>query len=233
MNFGYYIVNAGVKLDRLTHLHQALLHARKWAEKARECLTVEAEIKDETGAMDIEFIDQRREMSAKPTARGEALHSEAGSGEAKAGSLEAKNALDDTEDNGANIMDVDALATAALKSEKEEQEKAVQKRQGGRRTKQGKSGRKAPSKPHLEAVTQLLTEYEKMYVHMPEAAGLRNLRDAADVWLVDAQPILDQSFVTIDQLPILNDLIAKGKQLGMSMEQLDILEANVEVRWLI
>lgn len=51
----------------------------------------------------------------------------------------------------------------------------------------------------------------------------------AHAWLEQAQPVLEQDYVTDDQLLLLNSLIAGGEAVGVAMEQLDILKANVEV----
>ena len=61
------------------------------------------------------------------------------------------------------------------------------------------------------------------------AAGLRRLRDVGAGWLAEAQPVLEQEFVTDDQLGLLEGLIASGQRLGLALEQVDILRANVEV----
>ena len=60
------------------------------------------------------------------------------------------------------------------------------------------------------------------------AAGLRRLRDVGAGWLTEAQPVLEQEFVTDDQLGLLEGLIASGQRLGLALEQVDILRANVE-----
>lgn len=41
--------------------------------------------------------------------------------------------------------------------------------------------------------------------------------------------MLEQDYVTDDQLPLLESLIAGGEAVGVVMEQLEILKANVEV----
>ncbi len=65
----------------------------------------------------------------------------------------------------------------------------------------------------------------------PRLAGLRALHHRAKAWLDTARPVLEQDYVTDDQLPLLLALIAAGEEVGVAMEQLEILKANVEVSW--
>jgi histone demethylase JARID1 len=88
---------------------------------------------------------------------------------------------------------------------------------------------RARAAPHLEVVSSLLKEYDEALIfRAEEAPALRRLRAAADGWLAEAAPVLEQDAVTDEQLPLLARLIAGGKACGVSMEEVDILEANVE-----
>jgi hypothetical protein len=85
--------------------------------------------------------------------------------------------------------------------------------------------------PQLDLVKALLKEYEEsLLVRASEAEGLRRLRAGADAWLQSAAAVLQQDYVTDDQLPVLNELIARGEAGGVAMPQLEILRDNVEVR---
>ena len=84
--------------------------------------------------------------------------------------------------------------------------------------------------PPYEDLEALLAEYDSaLIVRADEASGLRALKTAADAWLAEAAPVLEQDFVVDEQLPLLAALIAGGEGTGVAMEQLEILKANVEV----
>jgi len=80
-----------------------------------------------------------------------------------------------------------------------------------------------------DTIVALLEEYDqRLIIKAEEAVGLREQRAAAEAWLEEARPVLEQEFVVDEQLLLLAELIAKGKATGVAMEQVDILEANVE-----
>lgn len=90
-------------------------------------------------------------------------------------------------------------------------------------------GKDSSPLPELSVIESLLEQYKTLLVQaQDEAEGLRKLRSVADEWLEEARPVLEQDFVTDDQLGQLERLIASGGRVGLAMEQVEILKANVE-----
>lgn len=219
-------VATGVKMERLYYLTQQLQAANKWLSKARECL-----VSTNTGASDAKgnaakdvsaaaAAAEKEEQEQQQEAAGEPMETDGGGG-------------------GTTGLDTLTLALAMETSqngdEGEEPAAAPVANRAGRprKTPQAASAAAATtaggSLAPYDTIVALLEEYDqRLIIKAEEAAGLRRLHAAAEAWLEEARPVLEQDFVVDDQLPLLEELIAKGKATGVAMEQVDILEANVE-----
>lgn len=196
----------GVKMERLHYLSQQLQAANKWLSKARECLA-----------------------SSNTGTRGDAGEKEAGGAEPM-------------ETDGGNTTGLNTLTSALAMetsrngdgNEVEESATVPAPTRAGRPRKlpptavidTATGGSLAP----YDTIVALLEEYnQRLIIKAEEAAGLRQQQAAAEAWLEEARPVLyEQDFVVDEQLPLLEELISKGKATGVAMEQVDILEANVE-----
>jgi hypothetical protein len=213
----------GVKMERLHFLTQQLQAANKWLSRARECLasatddTIKAKAaKDAAAAVQKEQQQQQQ----KDDAAAEPMETDNDNEEGTTAGLDTLTA---------------ALAMETNSQEGGEQEDAPTGRPGRPRKypPANSPAGAAPTAPvslaPYETILALLEEYEqRLIIKAEEASGLRRQQAAAEAWLEEARPVLEQDFVVDEQLPLLEELIAKGKSTGVAMEQVDILEANVE-----
>ena len=84
------------------------------------------------------------------------------------------------------------------------------------------------SLPSHSTVQKLMKDYESMLVHADEYDVLRALEEKAEIWLEQASPVLQQFYVTNEQIPELEDLVEKGYKTGLILQEVKILEANIE-----
>ena len=207
----------GVKMERLNYLTQQLQAATKWMARAQECLptappiipTPLASDDDNDGGDDVDAMDVCSPGGVDPLTLALMMEATAAAADTEAGE-EAENL--------------------------EEQQQQQQQQQDVNMSPDASPEAVAPQPlippavtPTFDTVTSLLAEYDdKLIIKAEEAAGLRTLRAAAEAWLEEAKPVLEQDYVVDEQLSLLNELISKGRATGVAMEQVDILEANVE-----
>lgn len=83
--------------------------------------------------------------------------------------------------------------------------------------------------PQYEIAKNLIMEYEtKLNIEATEIESLKSIQARVLGWLKEAEPILSQSYVVDDEIPVLEGLIKSGLKTGVNLAEVGILEANVE-----
>ena len=83
--------------------------------------------------------------------------------------------------------------------------------------------------PQYEVAKNLIMEYEaKLNIEAIEIESLKSIQGRVLGWLEEAEPILSQSYVVDDEIPLLEALIKSGLKTGVNLAEVGILEANVE-----
>ena len=79
--------------------------------------------------------------------------------------------------------------------------------------------------PSYMVVNALVSEYDELGIDLPHFKVLCELQQRAIKWLEDADPILNQTDLTEEQIPFVEGLIEKGLKTGLKIAQVDNLES--------
>lgn len=219
-------VATGVKMERLQKLSKQLTASNKWIAKASQYLTGSQFLKSSS----VLNSDDCRNLQSKH-----------------------KSEDTDTERDGVNndqtreiahMHDNDKLAANKINEDVDRMQKQCDFETSShlvlsdqvdkpKRPGRPRNPTTPPPAPKYDNLAAMIEEYRnEIIVHFDEFDALKELKNSADFWLEEARPILEQDSVQQDQMPILQDLIIRGKATGVALEQVDILEANVEaLQW--
>ena len=81
--------------------------------------------------------------------------------------------------------------------------------------------------PSYAVINTLLSEYDLLKFDLPHLEELRTLQGRAKAWLAEANPILNQTELAEEQVPLVESLIEKGLATGVKIAQVDNLESYV------
>lgn len=79
--------------------------------------------------------------------------------------------------------------------------------------------------PSSTVIAALIGEYDELGLDLPHYKELCVLHERAQAWLAEADPILNQTEMTEDQVPLVESLVEKGLTTGVKIAQVDNLES--------
>jgi hypothetical protein len=79
--------------------------------------------------------------------------------------------------------------------------------------------------PSNAVINALVNEYDDLGLDLPHYNELCVLQERAQKWLEEADPVLNQTDLTEDQIPLVESLIEKGLSTGVKIAQVDNLES--------
>jgi len=79
--------------------------------------------------------------------------------------------------------------------------------------------------PSSTVIAALVDEYDELALDLPHYSELCALHKRAQTWLAEAAPILNQTEMTEDQVPLVESLVEKGLSTGVKIAQVDNLES--------
>jgi hypothetical protein len=79
--------------------------------------------------------------------------------------------------------------------------------------------------PSNTVISALVSEYHELSLDLPYYTELCALQERAQAWLQEADPVLNQTELCEDQIPLVESLVEKGLKTGVKIAQVDNLES--------